>query len=380
MITHLRIKNFKSHKDTSLALGSLNLLCGQNGVGKSSVIQALLLLRQSHQKDRLREGLDLNKPLCEIGTAKDALFQGAEDDVISFTLNFEQENIEWSFTASKLEATFLDLLPIEKIKNISFEEFLRLRRCSLFNDTFQYLSAARFGPQPSYPKDDYAVERQRQLSIEKGQGELVAHFLYHFGQEKIKFSNMLNPATNEETLLYQTSAWEREICQGINVKINPDASAFKINYSFSKEIQQSMDVEFKAENVGFGVSYALSVIVALLSADKDSLIIIENPEAHLHPYGQAKLAELMCLAASNGVQIIAETHSDHIINGTLVAVKNQKINAEDVKIWYFDRKEDDGLQGVRATDIPVSADGRITYPPKGFFDQISKDRKTLMGF
>jgi len=82
MITHLRIKNFKLHKDTSLQLGNLNLLCGQNGVGKSSIIQALLLLRQSFQKEgRLREGLDLNKPLCEIGTAKVALFGGADEDI-----------------------------------------------------------------------------------------------------------------------------------------------------------------------------------------------------------------------------------------------------------------------------------------------------------
>ena len=71
MITQLNIKNFKSHGNTSLSLSCLNILTGLNGVGKSSVFQALLLLRQSYLKNRLHEGIDLNKPLCNIGLVGD---------------------------------------------------------------------------------------------------------------------------------------------------------------------------------------------------------------------------------------------------------------------------------------------------------------------
>ncbi len=141
--------------------------------------------------------------------------------------------------------------------------------------------------------------------------------------------------------------------------------------------------EFKAGNVGFGISYVLPIIVAVLSAEKGSLLLIENPESHLHPQGQAKLAELLALAAQNGVQILLETHSDHIINGTLVAVKKYQteqrgIAHDNVRIYYFDL--DETCHATRSTKIPVLEGGRIVNAPQGFFDQFKIDIKTLMGF
>ncbi|MCC6722937.1 MAG: AAA family ATPase, partial [Saprospiraceae bacterium] len=108
MIKKVRLQNFKSHASTELETGNLTLLCGQNGVGKSSVFQALLLLRQSHQKSRLNDVLDLNRPLCEIGTAFDALYQFG-DDTIQFTLEGDKGRAHWEFKyeENKRNATFL---------------------------------------------------------------------------------------------------------------------------------------------------------------------------------------------------------------------------------------------------------------------------------
>lgn len=82
--------------------------------------------------------------------------------------------------------------------------------------------------------------------------------------------------------------------------------------------------EYTPQNVGFGISYSLHVITAILKAKDGDLIIIENPESHVHPRGQAELGKLIALAAINNIQIIIETHSDHIINGIRVAVKENK--------------------------------------------------------
>ena len=90
-------------------------------------------------------------------------------------------------------------------------------------------------------------------------------------------------------------------------------------------------------NVGFGIPYILPIIVALLTVNKDSLILIENPESHLHPKGQTAMAELMARATSFGAQIICESHSDHIINGVRVAVKEQIIDKEKVTISYYNK-------------------------------------------
>ncbi len=137
MLTQLYVKNFKCHEEMSLSLSSLNILSGLNGAGKSSVFQALLLLRQSYMKNRLHKGIDLNKPLCNIGLSADALYQYAPDGDIEFGIEVNrQQNIGWKFQSSKPESTFIDLINNKP-------DHSSLPQISLFNNNFQYLSAAR---------------------------------------------------------------------------------------------------------------------------------------------------------------------------------------------------------------------------------------------
>ncbi len=188
MITELHIKNFKSHSQTSLDLSCLNILSGLNGTGKSSVFQALLLLRQSYMKNRLDEGIDLNKPLCRIGSASDALYQYAKDDLIEFGVKTDQYPlVSWQFQADVFGYfTFLNLANEVKCPDLG--------RTSLFNLNFQYLSAARLAPRANYPRDTYSVEKERQISSEQGKCELVAHFLHHYGEKKkVRFENLNHP-------------------------------------------------------------------------------------------------------------------------------------------------------------------------------------------
>src|SRR5436853_896359 len=100
MIHMLRLQNYKCFEDQSLEFGFLTLLSGLNGTGKSSVLQALLLLRQSYQQNLLQTiGLALNGDLIHIGTARDALFEGAKEDVIGFDVILGDSTIKerWRF-------------------------------------------------------------------------------------------------------------------------------------------------------------------------------------------------------------------------------------------------------------------------------------------
>ena len=110
MIQRLRLQNFKCFEDLSLELGSLTLLAGLNGMGKSTVLQSLLLLRQSFLRGILqRTGLALNGELVSIGTANDALFEGAIEEEISFEIVLKSSNkARWSFKYGR-EADILDL-------------------------------------------------------------------------------------------------------------------------------------------------------------------------------------------------------------------------------------------------------------------------------
>jgi len=369
MITKLHIENLKSHKDTSLSLRNLTVLCGQNGVGKSSIIQALLLLRQTYLLGRLEEGLQLNGDLCQIGGSKDALYIDKNEHKIKIELELDgQKSVKWSFNGGQAEDNFLYAEESDKNKNL-------LEECGLFKrKDFQYISASRT-PLEFYPKSDYEVVQNRQLSLKNGNGELVAHFLYLYGLEKVFVNSLVNKNSHYDDLFSQTVAWEREISSNVNIHIGNVGSYYQITYSFAKTDTKTPD--FKSSNVGFGIGYTLPLIVAILSAKPGSVILLENPEAHLHPAGQAKMAELMCLAAQAGIQIIVETHSDHIINGTLVAIKKELIDKEQIKIYYIDRDEESNSS--RTTEVGLIKGGKIANQPKGFFDQIQTDLKILMG-
>ena len=93
MINNLSIENFKAFKNISLNLKPLNLLVGLNGMGKSTVIQSLLMLRQSDRIDRGE--VVLNGDLVQIGKGADAIYQFAHNDMITICVDFDGNKYEW---------------------------------------------------------------------------------------------------------------------------------------------------------------------------------------------------------------------------------------------------------------------------------------------
>ena len=95
---------------------------------------------------------------------------------------------------------------------------------------------------------------------------------------------------------------------------------------------------FKPTNVGFGYSYALPILIAGLTAEKGTILIVENPEAHLHPSAQSMITKFLGLVANRGVQVFIETHSEHILNALRVMVVQESMKASDINVKYFDRE------------------------------------------
>lgn len=376
MITKLHLKNFKSHRDTQLDMKPLTLISGVNNIGKSSILQALLLLRQTYRNNRLTEGLDLNKPLVSLGIGNDVLYKLAKEPILSIEVNDkDMGSYSFNFDAGKaLDASFLPIVPSPiGEKSLSID--------SLFGNDFQYLSASRWAGRSDFPIASYEVNTERQISLANGQGELLGNFLYAYKGEPTH--NYIAVDGEPIALLDQVVYWESLISKGVTIDVQqkPDKTGFSITYG-TKGTEGKKSIEgLRAENVGFGVSYSLSVVTALLSAKPGALIMIENPEAHLHPDGQAKLAELMCLVAQRGIQVVVETHSDHIINGVLVNCKRfekegRGIDRENVSIYYFSGQDEN--HAVQYEQIQVLPGGQIDYQPKGFFDRIVYDRGYLI--
>ena len=134
----------------------------------------------------------------------------------------------------------------------------------------------------------------------------------------------------------------------------------------------------KPKNVGFGLTYALPVVTAILKSKPNDLLIIENPESHLHPAGQAMVGKLCCLAASGGVQIIIESHSDHFLNGIRVGVKEKLLSHEKVRLFFLERPFDQNTHSSIVQNPSIDEQGRLDYWPEGFFDEWDKQLDNLL--
>lgn len=366
MLSSLTLKNFKPFENQCFSLKPLTLLTGLNSTGKSSVLQSLLLLRQSCLQDDLldRVGLVLNGDLVSIGTGKDALFKRAKEDVITFEIGMNNDiKGNWIFDCDRQS-------DIMRISTLSIAD-AAVYDSGLFNDNFHYLKAERIAPRNYFQMSDFKVRQHQQIG---SQGEFTAHFLAINEYKKIPHSQLSHPSAQSDILKSQVEAWLGEISPGTRIDIELHSGMDVVNLQYSYEDNNF----YRSTNVGFGITYTLPIIVAILSATSDTLILLENPEAHLHPRGQSKMGELIALAASCGIQIILETHSDHVLNGIRKAVRHNKLEADKVQINYFERYLKKGQPTTEIITPRIYPDGGIDKWPDGFFDQAEKDLMELL--
>lgn len=125
---------------------------------------------------------------------------------------------------------------------------------------------------------------------------------------------------------------------------------------------------FHPVNVGFGYSYVLPVIVGTLLAEKGSIVIVENPEAHLHPGAQSRIMEFLIeQSITRNLQLIIETHSDHVVNGMRISMKKGTLKPVDSIIQHFAYTG----QGIvpEITCITSDANGNLSDYPEDFQDE-----------
>lgn len=374
MLKAIELINFKCFQRQRIAFRPLTLLTGINSAGKSTVIQALLLLQQNfslfdeadsicspqdQSKKWERQKLYLSGSLVNLGIPEDVLYSNADDD--AFRVEIEGDDVTFSLNAT-LEGDEL---------RTDWTIFV----CH-GHEHFQYLQAERLAPQTLFP-----IPQIQQLHSNAigNRGEFAAYHLYNTGQTKILHANTtesnllaINAAGDSTTLQMQTEAWLSQLGAKVRIETERPAGTDAVALRFAfPDISGSY---YRPTNVGFGLTYALPIFVAALRAPTGSLLIVENPEAHLHPRGQALMGHFLARTAACGVQVIIETHSDHVLNGIRVAVKHGKISHKDVQINFF--HQHDGKSTV--SDPQIDKDGHIDQWPEDFFDEWDKQLSELL--
>nr|WSY52705.1 DUF3696 domain-containing protein [Streptomyces sp. NBC_00886] len=358
MITSLGIRYFKRFAEASFRLRPLTVLTGLNGTGKSTTIQTLLLVRQLADAPG-RRVVQLNGPYgLALGEAHEVLHPSAPDSTIEFELSGDGADVPsvHRFVVPDEQALYLE------VAEGGGSTLPELRG---EGSAFTYLCAERLGP-----RDQLGVSAEDPELIGVGvQGEYTAQVLALHETRSVR-PPMLHPTTQEThnvtTLRTQVETWASDIIRPIKITAQwpPGITASTIRFQEPGLLNEPI----RPTNMGFGFSYALPVIVAGLLARPGDLLIVENPEAHLHPGGQSKLGRFLARVAGAGVQVIVETHSDHVLNGARLAVAEERvIEPEDAIVHYFGEEE------VGSVPIGFTEKGELTEWPQGFFDQIERD-------
>jgi len=374
-IEQVKVHNFKSLKEVSITLSNLTLITGVNSSGKSSFIQTLLLIKQN--ADNIENYCTIKSLL---NSTKDKEFNARLDKLIktipSFILDGEYITLGEAKSILYQEA-FNEPVKIELI--CADDQFVKIsfNTDSSFKvehnggaDTilktfsnFHYIRTDRAIPSITYPLSEKHV-RNGSIGFN---GEYTTHYLAKNRHKSLSIKKLKHPHSTTEQLLENVSKWLNEISSGIEVSVTLHEQLQLASLTYQYEYGEQTTSQYTPLNIGFGITYVLPIIVAILKSKPGDLLIIENPESHLHPAGQTKIAELCTIAAACDVQVIVETHSDHFLNGVRVATKKRILKPDESKIYYFEKAEN-SMETI-AHPLNIDSDGRIDQWPKGFFDE-----------
>ncbi|NER07027.1 MAG: AAA family ATPase, partial [Okeania sp. SIO3C4] len=383
MFTKIELENFKCFREkTVFPLGQLTLLTGINGRGKSSLLQSLLLMRQSIEYDNRTNKLILNgkclnlgrfdeirntgtsreKPiyfnyfynhtivnqaetLTTQGSVNYSFVEDMNDDLVAALTEVEIKGNTFSSSTNnstpyhqvlKDAPTILGFLP-DWSKFVSIDYLYELFQDDptileftlewLNFSAIHYISADRIGPQDFYLRS--TLPKFPNVGLK---GEQTVNLLHRMKDELI--NDKLYLGEDAQTLIIQTQEWLNKIFDGAKVEVfgsQTNILELMLNSSLSKD-------RFRPANIGFGYHCILPIIVSGLIAKKGEILIVENPEAHLHPKAQSELAKFLAKVSSCGIQVLIESHSDHILNALRIAVLDKILSNEELSILYFSQK------------------------------------------
>jgi len=325
MIDKIEIKNYKCISEEVIEGFPLTVITGLNSTGKSSVLQTVLLLNKMSTKNG---AIYLSKLPSTFPTIRNRYENAKEIDI---RLTVDRKKMRWHMMEDGTHAISGEDVGLEIERNLF------------------YLSAERTG-----------TEAISSVSSEAKCGTKGEFLLGTFEQEKsIPVIHELVKESSSSTLSAQLNYWLSYILE--------------IKLETSTELRTELDVQtsYKSDGIanlspsqlGAGVGYLTKILLLCLRSKKNDVLLIENPEIHLHPAAQSRLGEFFAFIANAGIQLFIETHCDHMINKIRHEVYKKRLDASAVGILY---KEDIRSPFLRISILP---DGKLSEDfPTGFFD------------
>lgn len=428
MLRRLKFRNFKSWDEASLDFGQITGLFGTNSSGKTSLIQFLLLLKQTKDATDRAIPLDLNGSYVRLGVYRDLIHRHMEEQPLSWSLAFEMtkelalidpsgkrtatiarsrgleiesEVRAWDQGAVttrllyRLGGMTFSLLPkgedesgFELIAEGGTFQFVRTRgrpweipvgpvKSYAFPDQARtYFQNASFlsdiesayeeqvdnifylGPLREYPQRDYLWARSKPLDVGIRGEKAIDAILAATAAGELRNVKYKAPRRPFQEMI---AHWLREMGLIHDFRVEEIAEGSNRWQALVQIHKGGPDALLT--DVGFGVSQVLPVATLLQYVPKHSTVILEQPEIHLHPLAQANLADLIINAATHRqVQVIVESHSEHLLLRLQRRIAEEAVSADDIKLYFCDAAR--GISKLAPLDLDLF--GQISNWPKNF--------------
>jgi predicted ATPase len=431
MLTQLSVRNFKSWKEIEkMRLAPITGLFGTNSSGKTSILQLLLMLKQTIESSDRAQVLEFGdeKSLTNLGSFRDVVHGHEKPGGMDFSLKWNlskqlvvkdpESKTNTLFTADQLAfrcalgENGADRLAVSSLAyDVTDNRFVLKRKgqsgakYELTNEgegirfirtqgrawdlpapvkfygfpdqVYAYYQNAGFlsdlqlafenlfgrlyylGPLREFPQRHYAWKGSEPADMGR-RGERVVDALLASQQNGAYISPGYK--RKRQTLEERVAHWLKELGLIYDFKVEPIA---KGNNIYQVRVQKTpTSAEVLITDVGFGVSQILPVLVLCYYVPEGSIVLLEQPEIHLHPSVQSGLADVFVDAVKNrNVQIVVESHSEHLLRRLQRRVADETITPEQTSLYFCDTTD----AGSRLTDLDVDLFGRIRNWPKDFF-------------
>ena len=399
-ITNIRVEGFKSlMAEQSIAVKPLTILAGANSSGKSSIMQPLLLMKQTLEAPYDPGVFKLDGPNVVFSSFREMMPYNMKN-ISGWTLAIEVavKGISYRMTYGYKEIS--SDFSIFNLVRISANKYMLICEGALDkrlvkniwpeakdNDLQYYGFRDRFYLNVGYTKVD--GNESGKAFVAQQLIEAVADFVHISGSRKRQARSYPSintfrrfPGLFEEYTASIIQHWQKE--NGLNYnKLNlqleflgltPRIQAMKVDDTRIEVFVAPKGGTISLENetwlniadVGVGVFQVLPVLVAMLAAQPEQLVYIEEPELHLHPRAQWRLASIMAEAAKRGVRLVIETHSSVLIRGIQTLVAKGELDPELVALHWFTLDPETGATTVSSAEM--DANGAYGDWPEDFDD------------
>ncbi|WP_144809810.1 DUF3696 domain-containing protein [Enterococcus casseliflavus] len=343
MLNSISINNFKSLEKIDMQFSNFNLITGTNSSGKSSLFQAILIASQRNGEDLL------NGNAISLGKKKNVINENVDRDGCC--------QIKYVFDGKNSLIGFGE----ERDNEINCDKSL-----FLFENNLYYLSANRLGVKDVYPKNS-----ERNLIFGRD-GDFIFDYFVRHQNDKIEdsFSSYLSKG-ERKTLNSVVNHWLERL-SGYRVLVRDLDDTNVIQISFYKGALNEMTTKYRPQHVGTGVTYILEQLIVGLASKANDIILVENPELHLHPSAQHDLNNFYYWLSQKNRQIFIETHSDHFFNGMRV-IKSHNLESS-TKVFFFHQIEN----VTNVVEVEMGEFGIIDNMKEDLFDQFDKDLTRML--